>query len=42
MSKQTIKAARFRLDRFQAKRVYSFEIGKSGVKRRAGVYKIGA
>jgi hypothetical protein len=38
MRNQTIKFARVRLDRFEAKRVYSFEISKSGVKRRAGVY----
>jgi len=38
MCSQTIKFARNRLDRFAAKRVYSFEIGSSDVKRRAGVY----
>lgn len=40
MRSQTIKFARNRLDRFEAVRVYSFEISISGVKRRAGVVRV--
>lgn len=36
--RSTVKFAKARLVRFEAVRVYSFEISKSGVKRRAGVY----
>lgn len=42
MRSQTIKFAKGRLARFEAVRVYSFEISRTGVKRRVGVYKIGA
>lgn len=42
MRSQTIRYANARLARFEAVRVYSFEISRTGVKRRAGVYKIGA
>lgn len=43
MSKQTIKAAKSRLARFEAKKVYSYEINRNpNAIRRAGVIKIGA
>jgi len=38
MRSQTIKFGRVRLDRFEAQRVYSFEVSATGLKRRAGVY----
>lgn len=40
MRSQTIKFAKNRLDKFEAIRVYSFEISRSGVKRRAGTVRL--
>lgn len=43
MPKQTVKAGKLRLARFDTFRVYSYEISlKFAATRRVGVYKIGA
>lgn len=41
MPKQTVKFGKVRLARFDGIKVYSFEVSRNGIKRRAGVVNVG-